>query len=399
MSKKPKKTTRSLPKTKPCTVQEKPRVGSWLSFSVIIGLTIFIMLIIQYVPYDAYSQGMTGSYTNYEVGMVMSVTDESLENSQNDDEILVGTQTLEVKILTGEHKGETLTASNSLSTYNSVVAKAGKRIIVIIDSLDSGEFQVRVFNYFRAPVIYLMGIVFLLSLVLVGRKKGLMSGLGLIYTFACVLLVFLPMVVRGFSPVWSAVFLVIMVTTATMVFINGTSKKSLCAIIGTTCGVLLSGIILLVFNTAMHITGFNTEEAETLILIGETTGLRVKNLLFAGILIASLGAVMDVAMSVVSSMYEVLDNTPWLSPRKLFRAGMNVGRDMIGTMSNTLILAFAGTSLNFMILLFSYSIQYNQLMNMNQIGIEVAQAMAGSMAVILTVPMTAAVTARILKTH
>ena len=368
-----------------------------LSCAVILALTLAVVLIIHNLPYQPYSTGMTGASTDYEIGKVIKITEESLEASTHQADILVGKQTLEVKMLTGEHKGETLTVSNFLSTYNSVVAKAGQKLVVIVDSLDSGEFQARVYNYYRTPVIYFMGLVFLAALALVGRLKGVMSGLGLIYTFVCVLLVFLPLVVRGFSPVWAAIMLVVMVTTAAMIFINGLSKKSFCAVLGTTSGVVLSGVILFLFNTAMHITGINMEEAESLMLISQTTGLVVKDLLFAGILVASLGAIMDVAMSIVSAMYEIHNNMPRLSIPELFRMGINVGSDMIGTMSNTLILAFAGTSLNMMILLYSYSIQYNQLMNMNRIGIEMAQALAGSLAIILTVPLTAAVTSRMLK--
>lgn len=146
----------------------------------------------------------------------------------------------------------------------------------------------------------------------------------------------------------------------------------------------------------MHLSGYSTDEAESLLLIGNTTGLQVKDLLFSGILIASLGAVMDVAVSIVSAIHEIHANIPDIHTGALIHSAMNVGKDMIGTMSNTLILAFVGTSLNSMILLYAYSVQANQIMNMNTVAIEITQALAGSLGVILTVPITAIITANMI---
>jgi uncharacterized membrane protein len=278
-----------------------------------------------------------------------------------------------------------------------VVAKKGQKLAVIVDELDSGKFQVRVYNHYRAPYLYFFAFVFLLSMVLVSGKKGLMSCLSLVYTFVCILLIFLPLVMRGYSPVWTATALVILVTSANMIFLNGISRKTFCAIAGTACGVLLSGIILLIFSRLAHVSGFNIEEAESLLFIKQKTGLGVENILFAGILIASMGAVMDTALSIVSAINELNANMPDFGAMNLFKAGMNVGKDMIGTMSNTLILAFAGAALSTIIILKFYSVQYHQLINSNFVAIEIVQALSGSMAVVLTIPLTAAIAARALK--
>ena len=387
---------RAVPEHNSATSIQRSNKRDVVTATVIIIVTLLITLAVNNLKYNRYSSGMTGATIDYELGKVMEIIEENLTESEHQKGILVGTQVLKVKVLTGDHAGETVTVNNALSTYSSVVAKTGKTLVVIIDALDTGEYQVRVFNYYRAPYIYLLGFLFLAVLVLVGGRKGLMSGFGLIYTFFCTLLIFLPLTARGYSPVWSAVVLVIMVTTATMIFINGVGKKTLCAILGTVVGVLLSGIFLFAFEKIMHISGFSTEEAENLLLIGQTTGLKVKYLLFSGILIASLGAVMDTAVSIVSAIYEFHANMPAMKSASLFKAGMNVGKDMIGTMSNTLILAFTGTSLNMIILLYTKNVQFNQLINTNYIAIEVTQAIAGSLGIILTVPITALIAARIL---
>lgn len=371
----------------------------FLVSTTLIIFTAVIIVFISRMDHVKYSKGMAGATLNYERCRVLTVLDESLKESTHSSNIPVGKQVLEIEMLTGKHRGETLTASNHLSTYNSVVAEKGQKLTVIVDELDSGKFQIRVYNYHRAPYIYLFALVFLLTMVVVSGKKGLMSCLSLIYTFVCILLIFLPLIMRGYSPVWVAVGLVILVTSANMIFLNGISKKTFCAIAGTACGVILSGIILLVFSRLVHVSGFNLEEAESLLFIRQKTGLRVENLLFAGILIASMGAVMDTALSIVSAINELHSHMPDFGVMNLFKAGMNVGKDMIGTMSNTLILAFAGAALSTVIVLNFYSVQYNHYINSNFVAIEIAQALSGSMAVVLTIPLTAAITARILKMH
>lgn len=364
---------------------------------VFIIITAGSIYVVNTLPHNPFSRSMKKVSVDYEIARVIKVQSESLKGSLHYKDIMTGSQKLLVKVLTGSHRGEILTARNHLSTYNSVVGKPGRYLIVIVDALDSGKFQVRVYNYFRAPVIYFILILFFALLVIVGRKKGLMSGLGLIYTFVCVFTVFMPLVLRGYSPVLAAVLLVVLVSTGALMLLNGVSMKSLCCILGTISGVLMSSLILMVFGHIMHISGYSTDEAESLLLIGQTTGLKVKDLLYSGILIVSLGAIMDIAMSVVSSMSEVKQHRPDSSALVLFKAGMNVGKDVIGTMSNTLILVFTGTSLNMLIILSSYSVQYNQFMNMNRTAIEITQALSGSLGLVLTVPLTALISSRLLK--
>lgn len=135
------------------------------------------------------------------------------------------------------------------------------------------------------------------------------------------------------------------------------------------------------------------EETESLILITQATGMRINGILFAGIMVAALGAVMDVAVSLGAALYEIQILNPKISGRELFQSRMNIGRDMIGTMTNTLILAFSGGSLSTLLVFISYGIQFNQLISSDFFAVEVVQGIAGSSAVILTVPITAMVCA------
>ena len=137
----------------------------------------------------------------------------------------------------------------------------------------------------------------------------------------------------------------------------------------------------------------NMDEAESLLLTAVDNGLKIRGLYICSILIASEGAVMDIAMSISSAVAELRAVNPTLAPQQLFRSGMNIGRDAMGTMANTLVLAYAGTSLNMMIFMYAYDVSYIQLLNTDFVAIEVIRGLAGSIGIVLTVPVVAAVSA------
>lgn len=153
-------------------------------------------------------------------------------------------------------------------------------------------------------------------------------------------------------------------------------------------GVLIAGIAAQLFSLASGITGYNVSDIETLMTLWNTNGIQVGGLLFSGLLISSMGAVMDVAMSVGSSMWEILNQKPEMTKRELWKAGIQVGRDMMGTDSNTLILAFAGSSVSMLILDYAYDLPYRQIINSNNIGIAIMQGLSGSFGIVLSVPLT-----------
>lgn len=179
--------------------------------------------------------------------------------------------------------------------------------------------------------------------------------------------------------------------------IDGFTAKSICAIVGTIIGVVLAAVFAFIFGKICHISGYNVDDIESLIYIGEMTDIKVGELMFAGILISALGAVMDVAMSVASTINEIHDKNPKLDTKELFKSGINVGKDMMGTMSNTLILAFAGGSINTFVYIYSYNYQYYQVLDMYSIGIEIIQGISATLGVILTVPIVSAISAVALK--
>ena len=246
-------------------------------------------------------------------------------------------------------------------------------------------------------MIWLLSGLFALIMVLVGGKKGAAALYALVFTFICIVCVFVPLLYIGMNGILAAIITAALILSASIYIMNGWSVKSLCAIIGTTLGVAISGVLAMIIGQMFHLSGMQSEDVESLLYISRRTNLDVSNILYGGVLISSLGAVMDVSVSMVSAMDEVLAKAPHLKPKDLFQSGMRVGRDMMGTMSNTLILAYAGSATSTLLYVYAYEMTFVQAMGYNSITIEILCGLCGTIGVILTVPLVAAIAAMILK--
>ena len=310
-----------------------------------------------------------------------------LEDNLQENGTRVGEQKVCVHMLTGERKGQDLDITSSSGYLFGAACKPGMKVIVM-QSVAGDSTVASVYTQDREGIIYIFAIIYLLALCLIGGKQGIKGCLGLIFTFFCVIFVYLPLVYLKFSPFWTAVFVCFITTLVTMYLIGGPTRKTCAATLGTLAGVVLAGISAWCFSKASGITGFNVSDIETLMTLWNTNRIQVGGLLFSGLLISCLGAVMDVAMSISSAIDEIYRQNTSLTRKELFKAGLRVGRDMMGTDSNTLILAFAGSSVSTLLLDYSYDLPYQQIINSNNIGIAIMQGLAGSFGIVLSVPFT-----------
>ena len=320
----------------------------------------------------------------------------SSDTAQSEEGELQGNQLVRVKITSGPYAGEECEAQSPNANHTGAYCSPGLKVVLLVNQDAEGSLVASVYNYDRGGMLWLLIGLFLLVLCLVGGKRGVTSAVGLVFTFVCIIFLYVPMMYVGVSPFLAATVVAVLVTIVTMLLIGGWSAKTLCSILGTVSGVLLAGLLALLFGRLSHISGLNTPDIETLSYIGQNSGLDVSGVLFSGILIASLGAVMDVSMSVASALNEIKLHNPGLTAGRLFRSGMNIGRDMMGTMSNTLILAFAGGAINTLIILYAYNMPYLQFMNQYEIGIEILRSMTGTLGVILTVPFVSLISSILL---
>lgn len=252
-----------------------------------------------------------------------------------------------------------------------------------------------VYSYDRTKSVICFLVFFCALLILVGGSKGLKSVLALILTFASFLFFFFPLLMHGVAPILAAVITATIILSLTVWLICGQTKKALAAGIAAFGGVLAAGLAAEGFGAAAHLSGYNVTNIEALLFVAQNTRIDVGGLLFAGILFASLGAVLDIAMDVAAAVAEIAETRP-ASSRELFASGMRVGQDVMGTMAATLILAVFGGSLGAWVLDYVYDLPLLQLMNSNGLDIIIMQGLSGGIGVILTVPLAAFSAARLL---
>ena len=317
------------------------------------------------------------------------VVTEILQDNVQPDGSRVGEQVVRVLMKTGGLKGREIETTSSSGFLFGAPCTVGMKVVVM-QSLAGDTVVSSVYAQDREFQILAFAALYLLALCLIGGWQGAKGALGLVFTFGCILWVYLPLVYRGWSPFWSAVLVCAVTAVVTLWLVGGPTRKTLVAAAGTVAGVVMAGVAASLFSLATGITGWNVSDIESLMTLWSTADIQVGGLLFSGLLISSLGATMDVAMSIASSMAEVQAQTPDISCRALFQAGMRVGRDMMGTDSNTLILAFAGGSVSMLVLDYAYDLSWLQIINSNNIGIAVMQGLAGSFGVVLSVPVAVA---------
>ncbi|WP_236660272.1 YibE/F family protein [Isachenkonia alkalipeptolytica] len=321
-----------------------------------------------------------------------AVIREAEVNPARDEEFGAGTYIQEVtlEITSGDLEGEVFEVDNILmgNPVYDMEVEAGDRVMVGIEGTPEEVQEVHIKEYVRDTYLYLIIGIFLILLLVIGRVKGLKSVITIGLTLFLIIKLLIPGILQGYSPILLAVLISVVVTLITIFIISGFNIKSISAIVGILGGVFIAGIITLWIGSSAQLTGFSSEEALMLLYIPQDVEFNVRGLLFAGIIIGSLGAVMDVGMSIASSLQEVKNANPEIARKDLMRAGFNVGRDIMGTMANTLILAYTGSAIPLLILFTAYEPSITEIINLDIIATEIVRALAGSIGLIMTVPLT-----------
>lgn len=307
----------------------------------------------------------------------------------------IGIQEVVLSIDSGKYKGEELLTYNYINAYNNIDLKEGSKVIVRMDVNENNiPYIVAITNHDRSTLINTIVGLFVLLMIIFGGKKGVSALVGLGFTIFSIWFFLIPLVLRGFPAIPAAVLLVSVTTIISLTFLNGFSKKTWIAIVGCIGGVTIAGLVATLAGMISPINGFNMSEAEELILRANDDVL-ISGLLVSGILISSLGAVMDVALMMVSAVAELKSMNPTVKRMDLFKSGLNIGQDAMGTMANTLILAFAGASLNMLILFRVFDYPLLQIMNSDLMVLEILQGVSGSIGIVLTVPLVAILSATV----
>lgn len=333
-----------------------------------------------------------------ETGVVENVKYEDAESINQGEQTTK--QEVTVRVLTGDFKGSERIIDNMLTgnpAYDIPLSKGDKVILhmePVSDTVTTPEdVDIFIADIQRNTEIYIFTGIFCILLLIIGRKKGLTSIISILSTLTLIFFMLMPMILNGFCPIASAVLTGIISTVITIYLVGGFNSKSSAAIIGTSISLVFAGALSMLAIYFAHLTGFAGEE--NMFLYTARPDLSFTGILSASMIIAALGALMDTAVSIASTVNEIYETDKTLSVKQLFKSGMNVGRDIIGTMSNTLILVYLGSSLPLVLL--SSNIDMNKFFNLNQVATEILSAITGSIAILVCVPATAIIAAILIK--
>ena len=307
-----------------------------------------------------------------------------LSNQYNTDIIF------EARMLSGKDKGSSVIAMQNISTYVTGTideVKAGDEILLYNNENTNGSSINWYFvEYSRTKALIVLGLIFLGLILLFGKTKGVKTIVALLITCLAIFVVYIPAILGGQNIYAWTIVTCAFITFSTVMIVYGYSKKTLSTSFGCIGGVLVAGLLTLIMNGFLKLTGFVDENAIYLMQLNEAIDL--KAIIFGGILIGAIGAIMDVSIDISSSLFEVADNMEKPDFKSIMKSGFNIGKDIMGTMTNTLILAYIGSSLSEVLLLTASNNSLSRVFNLEMIVVEILQALVGSVGLLTTIPLT-----------
>lgn len=333
---------------------------------------------------------------DYESASVDQILSDSTEKDPASDNGYRGEQLLLVTVRSGDYKDQQMQVYNYVGPLYGGPLKVGDRATVLISTYSDGTVNATVYEFDRLLPLCIVLVLFIAAAVAVGGRTGVKSLVALAVTLVCLFGVLLPSLMKGANTLLMTFIVCAYVAVVSLTIVGGVRKKTVCAMLGAVAGTALALLFGLLAQGLTRIDGLRIDDVEPLLQLRQTgTPIGLRGLLVGGIVISALGAVMDVTMGIASSLSEVHAANPELSRRELFRSGMNIGRDMVGTMTNTLILAFLGSGFTLILYLYSLGLSPRQLLSSAYVSLEVVSGVASSVGVILSIPLTALITAEV----
>ena len=334
----------------------------------------------------------------FEKATVTEILSEDLTVDEVADNAYSGNQELGVTVKSGRYKGEHMVVYNYIGPLSGVVVSVGDGVTLTIKTHANGEHSATVYEFNRIPIMAVFLLLFFAVIIIIGRVTGLKSLIGLIFTILCLFTLLIPLLLKGAPTILTTFIMCAYIAIVCFTILGGVHRKTISAFLGTVSGAFLAMVFGLAIQYFAKIDGLRLEDAESLLQLKYVGGtmIRVKGLLVASIIICALGAVMDVAMSISSSLEEVHAANPSLSRKELFRSGMNIGRDLVGTMTNTLILAFLGSEFTLIIFLYIRGLTFYHLFSTAFVTLETMSGISSSIGMIMAIPLTALISSTLI---
>lgn len=302
-------------------------------------------------------------------------------------------QFVRVKLDDAPFKGQTRVIENTVNLTNASQGtyrlSVGERVIVYANLTKEGAIkEAYIQDLDRHQPLLLLFILFAGTLIVFGRMRGVAALISLTAIGLLIWYWLIPHIIKGGSPMWGSVFICCLVAVFSIPLVHGLNLKSFAAIIGTLTGVTLAGILAYFAGTQARLMGIEFEYANLLSALPRDIPFDLRGIYLAGVLIGGLGAVMDTSISVASAIQEFIQLNPKITPRQLWKTGMNVGKDVMSMMSSTLILAYTGGALPLMLLLTAYQTPALKILNSDMLASEIVRSLAGSIGLSLCIPIT-----------
>jgi len=297
----------------------------------------------------------------------------------------------EARITNGGLRGEIITAEHTLTDMFIVQEREvelGDRVILFYDDF-SGLYYLAAL--YRIQFVIALAVIFFILVVAFAKVKGLNSILSLVFILAAILLVFVPAILGGRNIYVVTVLICFYAILSTLFIVIGVNRKAFASILGCAGGVVLAGVLMFIMDRLTRLTGFVDDESVLLTVLENPVDLRA--VVFAGVVIGAVGAIMDVAMSISTSLWELHKAGGVSDFGGMFKSGINIGKDILGTMLNTLVLAYIGSSMSLILLVAANAESFSMLFNMEMIIVEFLRALVGSFGMLLAIPLTAVICA------
>jgi len=329
---------------------------------------------------SAQSPEVHESYQGTWHGKVSAVLDEEVR-------VIPGTdtehtyQTIEVEVLDGPLEGDLITIENDFLELDS-----GDKFYFNYNVYVDGSESYGIVSIDRTGSLYVLIAMFIFAVVLFGGWQGVRSLIALAGSFLTIFFVLLPGILNGWSPLIASVLVASGILFAVIFFTHGFNRESLVAYAGTMAAVVLTALLAILSVHITDLSGFADESAVYLNL--NTNGaINFTALLLGAIIIGVLGVLDDIAVTQAAVVTEIYSSNPNLSRRAVYAKALRVGREHVGALVNTLMLAYTGASLPLLLHFYSAASSFTMSLNSELFATEIVRMIVGSIGLILTVPI------------
>jgi len=332
----------------------------------------------------------------HDKGKVISISEKETEVSEDDLDLMVNkesssitVQELSIELKTGQNKGGIIKIENELHNdpFDIIVKKGDKVLLYGMAPPGETEINYSLQDKWHFDGIILAVLIFMGLVLLLGGKKGIQALVSLALSILAIFYIFIPLLKKDVNSVFITFIIVIAISIITMPIILGFNRKSLVAIFGATLGVITALFFGFLFKWLIDINGMGAEDSRMLAV--QFPDFDYEGIFLAGVIIGALGAVMDVAVSITSGLEEVTRHSKSLSIQEIWSSGLSIGRDILGSMVNTLIFAYVGASLTLILLFMQSNASLIDVLNQGFIAEEVVRSLVGSIGLLATIPLTA----------